>query len=68
MTDPTQAPASSLVTHVRIPLGLLNATLAYLQTKPWAEVDEMVRALKGHGDASVAEQLAVPTPREAGTA
>jgi hypothetical protein len=44
------------VSHVSLPVELVNATIQYLLTRPGTETFELVLALKVEGDKSYAEQ------------
>jgi hypothetical protein len=61
MTDPEKS-----VTHVSIPLDLLNAVLAYLVRRPFVEVSDFVLRLKAHGDASFIAQSGATPPSASG--
>lgn len=49
---------SKEVTHVSLPIDVLNRALNYLATKPFNEVYELISAIKSSADASFAEQQA----------
>lgn len=44
------------VTHVSIPIELVESTLNYLATKPFVEVFDLIEKLKSSADKSFAEQ------------
>lgn len=46
------------VTHVSVPVSVLNKTLGYLSSKPFGEVFEIIAEIKSHADASIAKQRA----------